>query len=247
MSKIDEPEAVPASTVAPATQSGAHSWIIALGGALTAAVLAWGLGEATLIPEVGFSSKKTNVDISPRVAGTRNTIISFGALGAVAGLSMGIAGGLMRRSVFRAVSAGVAGLVLGGIAGAAVPQFVLPIYYKNSLAGDMIYSLMVHGGTWGAIGAAAGLAFAIGLGGWHAVARGLVGGVAGALLATVIYEFAGGLLFTDAMTDRPISQTAVSRLLARLLVTVFIAAGLVAAAAPPPPVATIKVAEIPPV
>ena len=136
------------------------------------------------------------------------------------------------------------GFVLGGIAGALVPQLVLPVYYKNSLAGDLIYSLMIHGGTWGAIGAAAGLAFAIGLGGWHAIVRGLVGGVAGALLATVIYEFAGGLLFTNAMTDRPISQTVVSRLVARVLVTVFIAAGLVAAA-PPPPVATVKVAENP--
>ena len=47
------------------------------------------------------------------------------------------------------------------------------------------------------------------------------------MLAAVIYEFAGGILFPQALTDRPISQTWESRLVARLLVTVLTAVGVV--------------------
>jgi hypothetical protein len=51
-----------------------------------------------------------------------------------------------------------------------------------------------------------------------------VGGLGGAAFAAVIYEFAGSVV-PLAMTDRPVSRTWESRLLARLLVSVVAAAG----------------------
>jgi hypothetical protein len=57
-----------------------------------------------------------------------------------------------------------------------------------------------------------------------------VGGTGAALLATVIYEFAGSILFPLATTDRPLSAAWESRLAARLLVTLLVAAGVVLSA-----------------
>ena len=51
----------------------------------------------------------------------------------VLGLALGAAGGLVRRSPTAAVAAGLAGLVLGGAAGAGATGPLLP-YYHAALA-----------------------------------------------------------------------------------------------------------------
>ena len=159
------------------------------------------------------------------MAGLRNGMISFGASAAATGLGLGLAGGLIKRSVARTALAGATGLLLGGGAGVVLSRLILPFYYEHPQGLDITHALMVHGGIWVGVGAAAGLAFGMGPGGWQGVLRGALGGAGAALLATVIYEFAGGILFPLAFTDRPISQTWESRLVARLLVAVLIAAG----------------------
>ncbi len=222
----DEPVPVPASTIAPVTSSGARTWAVAIGAGLLAGVIAWAIGEATFVPEAGFENKKEHIHVTVSEIGIRNGIISFGVLGCVTGVALGLAGGLIRRSALRAIAAGAIGLLLGGGIGAALSGLIVPIYYEHSTGGELTYSLMVHGGIWMAVGAAAGLAFGIGLGGcarrsaacWERCA---------ALLAGVIYEFAGGILFPQALTYRPISRTWESRIVARLLVTVFTAVGVV--------------------
>jgi hypothetical protein len=203
---------------------------LALAAGLLAGAIAWGIGEAVLVPEVGLHSPKRKINIDPSVAGIRNGIICFVALGATIGLGMGLTGGLIGRSGLRASIAGVIGLLLGGGAGGALSWLILPVFYKQPPNNDLIYSLMVHGGVWVGVGAAAGLAFGIGLGERNAIRRGLISGAGFALLATVIYEFAGPFLFPFGMIDRPISHNWESRLAARLLVTVLIAVGVVVAA-----------------
>ncbi len=232
MMNPDDPTLTPASTAAPVASSWVRTWALVLGAGLAAGVIAWAIGEATLVPEAGFRSKATKIGVSQSVAGTRNGVVSFGVLGAAMGLGLGLAGGLIRRSVPGAVAAGATGLLLGGAAAVAVSRLILPVYYEHSKDSDLTYSLMVHGGVWAAVGAAAGLAFGIGQPGWRGLLRGMLGGAGAALLAAVIYEFAGGLLFPVAFTDRPISQTWESRLVARLLVTALTAAGVVLAAEP---------------
>jgi len=180
-----------------------------------------------LVPEAGFRSRRENIFVSTSVAGIRNGSICFGALGAAMGLGLGMVGGLTGRSIGRAVIAGLTGLILGGSAGVALTQLILPIYYGHSTSGDITYSLLVHGGIWAGAAAAAGLAFAIGRDGWRGVPRAILGAVAAALLATVLYDFVGGILNPMASTDRPISLTWETRLLARLLVTMLVAVGVV--------------------
>jgi hypothetical protein len=221
------PGPAPATTIAPVASSPVRTWALALSAGLAAGLVAWAVGEATLIPEAGFQNKAQKIVVLPEVAGLRNCSISFGALGAAMGLGLGMAGGLIRRSVPRAVMAGAAGLLLAGGIGVAVSRLILPIYYQNSRGGDITYSLMAHAGVWAAAAAATGLAFALGLGGWRGALRVMLGAAGAALFATVIYEFAGGIVFPQALTDRPISLTWETRLLARLLVTVLVAAGVV--------------------
>ena len=48
---------------------------------LLAGLIAWAIGEATLVPEAGYENKKEHIHLAVSVAGIRNGIISFGALG----------------------------------------------------------------------------------------------------------------------------------------------------------------------
>jgi hypothetical protein len=57
-----------------------------------------------------------------------------------------------------------------------------------------------------------------------------LGGAIGAVLGAAAFELVGAVFFASAATDGPISTTAASRLLARLLVSTFTAVGIVAAA-----------------
>ena len=111
--------------------------------------------------------------------------------GAALGLGLGLAGGLIRRSVLWTVLAATIGLVLGGLAGAGVAWLTLPVYYKHLKSDDLAYSLLVHGGTWTAIGDDCRPGVRIRPGRLGPMRRCLLGAAAGALLATVIYELAG--------------------------------------------------------
>jgi hypothetical protein len=213
------------SGAAPSASPGHRAWALALSAGLAAGLIAWAIGEATLIPETGAGTRGGNTRTLPSVLATRNAVVSFGILGGALGLGLGLAGGLVRRSVRWASLAAVIGLVLGGLAAVGTARFTLPIYYEHLKLNDLTYSLVVHGGTWTAVGAAAGLAFGLGLGGWGRMLRGMLGGAGAALLAAVIYEFAGIVLFPLAMTDRPLAKTWEMRLVARVLVALLASAG----------------------
>lgn len=211
----------------PAASSRLRSWVLALAAGLTAGLFAWAVGEATMIPETGAGTRGGGRRLLPSVLATRNAMVSFGILGGALGLGLGLAGGSLRRSAGRAGLAGVTGLVLGALAGVGGARLTLPGYYEHLKVNDLTNSLVVHGATWTAIGAAAGLAFGLGLGGWGRTLRCLLGGAGAALLGAVIYEFGGSVLFPLAMTDRPLSKTWETRLLARLIVALLAAAGAV--------------------
>ena len=90
----------------------------------------------------------------------------------------------------------------------------------------MIIGMLMHGVIWGPLGAAAGLAIAIGMGEPRLIGRAMVAGLVGAVVGGVAFDLVGAFAFPLAKTDSPISQTWATRLLARLLVTVGTAACL---------------------
>ena len=225
--------------VSTAKGPGVRVWALTLAIALSAGLGAWTYSEMSRVAEVG--SGKRGGGGAPRVLtevpATQNAIVAYSALGLALGLGLGLAGGLIRFSVLRILLAVLVGVVLGGLAGREVSTYTLPVYYNNVMSGDLVYSLLVHGATWTAIGAAAGLAFGLGRGEWRSLPRYLVGGAVGALIGAIIYEITG-IIFPLAMTDRPLPNSPEIRLIAQIFIGGMVAAGAVLssgkAAAPSP-------------
>ena len=207
-------------------------WAIVV--ALAAGVLAWAGGEATYdfyrpskeAAAEPYAFKQLNQERD--IADGRNAAIAYGMLGAAVGLGLGAAAGLSRRSTRGAVSGGLAGLILGGIAPALIAPWVVPLHRKWYWpeTPDLKLPIMVHGTMWCALGAAAGLAFGIGLGNRRWLPRTVVGGLIGAALATILFHALGAILFPYSRADLPIAETQGVRLLSRLLVAVGVAIGV---------------------
>jgi hypothetical protein len=207
----------------------ARGWL-ALGG-LLAGLAAFGAGEAVykLIPaELVKTRTMGQIVIGPSaktsaVAEVRNGALAFGLLGVCLGGFLGAAGGLARRSAPAIFGASVLGAILGLATGALVSFGLLPFFLDTQPYHpeyEMILSLIMHAAVWGLMGAAAGLAFAVGLGERRLLFRAIAAAFVGAVLGAIIYELAGAAIFPLASTGQPISTTWPSRLLARLLVTV---------------------------
>lgn len=210
---------------------------IAMAVGLVGGVAAWAIGEtpAVIVPavekEVPFMGMGPSVpSLSPEseLAAQQETAArAFGLLGGLTGLLLGLAGGLTSGSRRRALVAGGVGLIVGVLVSAGITWVAVPGFEGWRLAspGDLVPCLLLHGVCWLPIGAVGGLALGLGLGGRDRLLSGLVGGILGAFLATLVYEFLGAALFPMAGTGEPISTTPMSRLLGRLLVPVLTGLG----------------------
>jgi hypothetical protein len=232
----------PTGLAAPRGEAKAHTiWARALAivGGLLAGLVSFGVGEAVyqLIPAelvkvrdgVNGQPVMGTTDETLRAAAGKNASVAFGALGLCLGGFLGAAGGLARRSTKATLTGGLLGIVLGAALGAGVSGALVPYLIKAQDAHhdqEIIIALVMHGVIWGLLGAAAGLAFAVALGERRYIARAVVGGLVGALLGAVAFDFIGAALFTSANTHFAISETATTRLLARLLVALATAAML---------------------
>jgi hypothetical protein len=211
-------------------------WALALTAGLIAGGASWLIGESVhgrfappdartgrrLSPEQ-IQSRRMAIDASQVL----EAAVAFGSLGVVLGLALGLAGGCARGSARAALIAAIAGSIIGGAAGAIIPRILLPIYYRvhNPDRDDLILAILIHGGAWSVIGAAAGTAFGIGLGGRGRALRALLGGLLGATAGVLVYELVGAVAFPLDGTSDPISATSGTRLFARLAVTIFTSAG----------------------
>jgi hypothetical protein len=156
----------------------------------------------------------------------RTGAVSFIQQGAILGVVLGLVGGLARRSVRSALVAAVAGGGLGAVAAASAAHAVLPVYFRNvdPQGNSLVLPLLTHGAIWMAAGAAAGLGFGIGLGRSGLWARCALGGLLGAVAATVLYDLIGALAFPLDKTSEPVSATVATRLFAQVAVAVLVAA-----------------------
>jgi hypothetical protein len=204
--------------------------LLAVGGVL-AGLLAFGIGEAVyeLIPaenvrqELMGRTKVSPTVATENVAASQNGALAFGVLGVCLGGCLGLAGGLARRSASASIAVGGLGSVLGLATGVCAALALLPFFINSRIRYpdyELALSLVMHGLIWGLLGAQAGLAFAVGLGERRLWGRALTAGFAGALLGAVAFDLIGALAFPWAKTDEAISQTWVTRLIARLMVTV---------------------------
>ena len=208
---------------------GRVRWLAVLGG-LLAGLLAFAGGEATyqIIPIENVAKDLMGTKVFQPNPETRsvglmkNGAVAFGLLGLCLGGCLGLAGGLARRSTSGAIAGTLLGAVLGMALGAGVSLASLRWFVNERLLHaeySLHLSLGMHGLIWGSVGAAAGLAFAVGLGKPRLCLPSLIAGFLGALLGAIAFDLIGAACFYDAECDEPISITWVTRLMARLLVT----------------------------
>ncbi|HEV3341636.1 MAG TPA: hypothetical protein VG125_14820 [Pirellulales bacterium] len=208
--------------------------------AVVAGVVAWLIGETNLVwvAPKGVAQLVLGHPFTAPTAQTKQiaelatAVRLHGVFGALLGLALGAVGGLARRSRRSALTGALLGVGLGAAAGSSATVAGLPLYYRfrDSFTSDLVPSLLMHCGIWATIGASAAVALAVGAGrGQSRLVRALLGGAMGALLGAVAFEILGAMFFANDQTGEPISTTAATRLLARLLVATFTAIGTSAA------------------
>lgn len=206
--------------------------------ALLAALGSFGIGEAThrwfqpalVLQSVIGSTKAALPTLETEFAATtRNAALAFGALGACLAGALGVAGGLSRKSPQAAAIGGLSGLILGGILGAGASLTLIPpllqARYRHSEYESFV-AFVIHGAPWGLIGGAAGAALALGRKDSTSLGRTALAGVVGALIGSIAFDLLGGLFFVTAEIENPISETRISRFLARFLVCLGVAAAV---------------------
>jgi hypothetical protein len=212
-----------------------RAWVCAVGAALIAAFLAWGIGEKMYdYYRPSGTGRGDPRDFSAMnreklIADQKNTAIASGTFGALIGLLFGLAGGALGRSIPGAASAALAGLLLGGIGGTLVGYELAPIFARFYSDEDpsLLLSFLVRGAIWAVIGMSAGLALG---GGWHSFAgirRTLLGGLAGSVIGTMAFETVNAIVFPSDRNDAVIPTAMWARLLAYLLVSAGVAVGAV--------------------
>jgi hypothetical protein len=148
-------------------------------------------------------------------------------IGGVMGLTMGLAGGLCRRSVWRGVLVGLGALGIGGLAGGLASRALIPLFFRQFVpsSNDLLTPILIHAAIWAAIGAVGGLAFAIGMGRLRQLPAVVGGACLGALLATVFFQCLCAGLFPDSGSTSPVPGSSLVRLLAKLPATTLVALG----------------------
>jgi len=209
-----------------------------------AGIIAWWVGESKILDAparqerfVAAGRPITWSTPATKEAAARVTSSGLHAVfGGLLGLFLGWVAGWARSSTGAALTAGLVGASVGALVGGGTPYLVLPIYaqYRQIHGGDLAASLVLHVSLWAGIGAAAGLALGLGVGGSFRALKAAGGGFLGALCGALIFDFLGALAFPLEETGLPTSSTARTRLLARILVGVMTALGATIAAGPIP-------------
>jgi hypothetical protein len=194
--------------------------------------LAWARVHSAQTPRI--VAFPTGADRDRIIAGiARTTAVSFIQQGAILGAVLGLTGGLARRSGRAALFAAGVGALLAAIGAVAAGYTLLPVFFQNvdPQGNDLLLPLLTHSGIWAVVGAAAGLALGLGLGGPIQWARCALGGFLGGVAAAIVYDLIGALAFPLDKTSQPVSATVLTRFLAQLIVGVVVAAAAARAAA----------------
>jgi hypothetical protein len=225
----------PAATDSATAGGRWRPWLGAVVAALLAAGGAWLLGESGVARAVAADAAiptMGQIVMAPTVATThtadvKNAVRTFGAFGALLGLLLGLAGGWSRINARAAWTAGLVGLIAGGVTGAAGPLFVVRAFHhwQSEGADDLIVSMVMHSGLLTFVGAAAGLALAIGLGNKRRLDHAALGGAIGAVVGAVAYDLIGAFAFPFANTADPLATTAAARFVELIVPAIAIAVG----------------------
>jgi hypothetical protein len=162
---------------------------------------------------------------------TTKATAAYGLLGVALGVALGLAGGLAGRSRHVSLRGAVVGGVLGGIAGAGLSMVFVPLFFH--LMAEAITALplllMTHAAIFAGVGAASGAALGWESGDRRVILRCAVGGVVGALVATLAVEVINIAAFGVMRIFEPVPAKSMARILVHLWVALGAGLGAVLA------------------
>jgi hypothetical protein len=215
-------------------------WLPAVVAGVVSGLIAWAGGEAAdralTVPIASEFVVSGSQQFAARASAlTNKAMVSYGLLGALVGLGLGLIGGRARRSVRGMVVGSTVGAILGAATGALISWMLVPWFVRNErpMEDDLLLPLLTHAGIWAGLGASGGLALGLGLGGSRGrILRAILGGLLGGVVGAVLYEVLGAVLFPLEQTAQPISNGVGSRLFGCLVVAIAIALIAVVASQP---------------
>ena len=229
------------------SKSGIPLWLLTLGSGLIAGLLAATGGELSfqaLHKEPEYPASLTNLGSSQRaiaravvrfqtrmVVDTNKATAAYGLLGVTLGVVLGLAGGLAGRFRRPSLQGATVGGVLGGIAGAGLSLATVPLFFQ--LAGSDITALpllfLTHAAIFAGVGAASGAALGWEWGDRRLIVRCMIGGVVGAVIATLAVELINVAAFGIMRIFEPVPAKSTPRFLVHLAVALGTAVGAVLA------------------
>lgn len=218
-------------------------WALALAAGLVGGSVAWFVGESlrhefrpspAASPPGGFPGDSPLMRQEKAAYDAKSMAVAYGVLGVSLGAALGLAGGLVRRSSSAGAVAALVGTLLAGAAGAGAAFLLTPLFgrYFDPDQPTLLLPLLIHGGVSAAIGAAAGLAFAMGLGQRGLAIRSLLGGLVGGLLGRAVFELVHAVAFPLAQSQDLIPSAPGVRLLSFACVALAVAVGVALLAIP---------------
>lgn len=199
------PAGEPATTGEPTVNQRLPLWRAILAAALVAGCLAAIGGEfayPALHKEPEYPASITELKSSQRAVAravirfktkmaveTNQAMAAYGLLGVALGVAVGLAGGLTGGSRRAGREGAIIGGVLGGLAGEGLSILVVPLYFQWSNAMTTApLLLLTHALIFTGVGAAAGAALGHAWGDRKVIVRCVIGGIIGALAATVVVD-----------------------------------------------------------
>ena len=218
------------------------AWVYILLVAVAAGLISWGIEEIHMRvadpvrlfqrPQgMGFAEASAFLRGEIIETAKRTAMLSYGALGGLLGLGLGLIGGRAQGSWGRSAIAGLAGLIVGGAIGAMHGPMFVSRYYtalalnQEAVEDDLSFPFLNHLGLWVGVGLGGGVGLGLALRSWSKGALAVLGGLIGVVVGTAIYEFGGAVIFPLAETNLPISKEMGSRALAHLVIAICAAVG----------------------
>ena len=176
-------------------------------------------GEITGNEAMGMSFLGSNIDEikAERIAATeqteyRNSALSYALVGLLVATSLGLAAGVVKKSVAATLCGLLLGIVLGtglGAAGGITATFAEGVLNRGD---PMLLTIAMHAAGW--IVVALGVALPVGLAtraSW--IPKFMLAAVISGVLAAVLFSIGAGFLFPSEMADRPVPEGTGNRIL----------------------------------
>ena len=222
-----------------ALAAGARIWVATITAGLLVSALGWLAGEF-VIKSIPTQTDQANVNgrersivtvLSSHRTEVKRATLAYGIDGALLGMCLGLAGAFVRRFSGAAAVAALVGLIVGGGAGAGASSGLFPIFLRHldPISGDLLMPMIAHAAVWSALGSSGRPGVwdrACGIRNPETIVRAVLGGLTGAALGAIAFQFLGALCFPQSKTDMPLAAEPAARLLALALTCLSTAVGV---------------------